>query len=194
MDQIMGKVGSLWFSNKANKELGTIGNEITSMQSSIEGGAKFGKMQKPLIELLKEYDMAIGLSPKDATNYEFDEDTHKLVVHIPSVCEVRYKDSSVLRFNTTVTGHLDKGMLTNVEGIKTKDMSKDKLSVTNDVTTSIVKVGWSSPRHYCKLFPSRKTVVSLLTVYIMGTVAAHVELEEMLLPLVIAVAYRVNHH
>ncbi|RZC91848.1 hypothetical protein C5167_021556 [Papaver somniferum] len=134
MDQIMGKVGSLWFSNKASKELGSVGNEITSMQNSIEGGAKWlvnkvkGKMQKPLVELLKEYDMAIGIFPKDATNYEFDEDTHKLTVHIPSVCEVGYKDSSVLRFNTTVTGHLEKGSLSNVEGIKTKVMIWVKVS------------------------------------------------------------------
>ncbi|KAI3995547.1 hypothetical protein MKX01_023292, partial [Papaver californicum] len=90
--------------HKASKELGSVGNEITSMQSGIEGGAKWlfnkvkGKMQKPLIELIKEYDMAIGIFPKNTTNYEFDEDTHKLVVHIPSVCKVGYKDSSVLRF------------------------------------------------------------------------------------------------
>ncbi|KAI3898981.1 hypothetical protein MKW92_033205 [Papaver armeniacum] len=130
MDQIMGKVGTLWFSNKASKELGSVGNEITSMQNSIEGGAKWlvnkvkGKMQKPLIELLKECDMAIGIFPKDATNYEFDEDTHKLVVHIPSVCEVGYKDSSVLRFNTTVTGILEKGSLTNFQTYAREGASK----------------------------------------------------------------------
>ncbi|KAG1365667.1 hypothetical protein COCNU_12G006670 [Cocos nucifera] len=77
-------------------------------------------MQKPLPDLLQEYDMPIGLFPKDATNYEFNEETRKLTVFIPSACEVGYKDSSVLRFFTTVTGYLEKGKLTNVEGMKTK--------------------------------------------------------------------------
>jgi len=81
-----------------------------------------GKMQKPLPELLKEYDMAAGIFPRDATNYEFNEETGKLTVFIPAVCEVGYKDSSVLRFFTTVTGYLEKGKLVDVEGIKTKVM------------------------------------------------------------------------
>lgn len=81
-----------------------------------------GKMQKPLPDLLKEYDMAAGIFPRDATNYEFNEETGKLTVFIPAVCEVGYKDSSVLRFSTTVTGYLEKGKLVDVEGIKTKVM------------------------------------------------------------------------
>ncbi|GKV22058.1 hypothetical protein SLEP1_g31962 [Rubroshorea leprosula] len=77
-------------------------------------------MQKPLPELLKEYGLPIGIFPRDATNYEFDEETRKLTVFIPSICEVGYKDSSVLRFSTTVTGYLEKGNLVDVEGMKTK--------------------------------------------------------------------------
>ncbi|KAH1266214.1 Uncharacterized protein GmHk_01G001757 [Glycine max] len=78
------------------------------------------KMQKALPELLKEYDLPIGIFPRDATNYEFNEETGKLVVYIPQVCEVGYKDSSVLRFFTTVTGYLEKGKLADIEGMKTK--------------------------------------------------------------------------
>ncbi|KAF8369852.1 hypothetical protein HHK36_032122 [Tetracentron sinense] len=142
MDQIMNKVGSYWFSNKANKELDSVGDDFNSMSSSIEGGAKWlvnkikgksdlsikenitgnKKMQKPLAELLQEYDMPIGIFPRDATNYEFIEETRKLTVFIPSVCEVGYRDSSVLRFATIVTGYLGKGKLTDVEGMKTKVM------------------------------------------------------------------------
>jgi len=128
MDQILNKVGSYWFSNKANKELKSAGEDISSLSTSIEGGAKWlvnklkGKMQKPLPELLKEYDMAAGIFPRDATNYEFNEETGKLTVFIPAVCEVGYKDSSVLRFSTSVTGYLEKGKLVDVEGIKTKVM------------------------------------------------------------------------
>lgn len=81
-----------------------------------------GKMQKPLPELLKEYDLPVGIFPRDATNYEFNEATGKLIVYIPAVCEVGYKDSSILRFSTTVTGFLEKGKLADVEGMKTKVM------------------------------------------------------------------------
>lgn len=81
-----------------------------------------GKMQKPLPELLKEYDIPVGIFPRDATNYEFNEETKKLTVYIPSICEVGYRDSSVLRFSTTVTGYLEKGKLADIDGIKTKVM------------------------------------------------------------------------
>jgi hypothetical protein len=79
-----------------------------------------GKMQKALPELLKEYDMPAGLFPQDATNYEFNEETKKLTVYIPSACDVGYKDSSVLRFFTIVTGYLEKGKFSDIEGLKTK--------------------------------------------------------------------------
>uniref|UniRef100_A0A5B7BAI5 DUF538 family protein n=1 Tax=Davidia involucrata TaxID=16924 RepID=A0A5B7BAI5_DAVIN len=128
MDQILNKVGSYWFSQKANKEINSVGDDINSLSSSIEGGTKWlvnkikGKMQKPLPELLKEYDLAVGIFPRDATNYEFNEETRKLTVFIPSICEVGYRDSSVLRFTTIVTGYLEKGKLADIEGIKTKVM------------------------------------------------------------------------
>ncbi|PKU84558.1 Uncharacterized protein MA16_Dca017944 [Dendrobium catenatum] len=77
-------------------------------------------MQKPLPDLLQEYDLPVGIFPRDATNYEFNEETRKLTVFIPSICEVGYKDSSVLRFLTCVTGYLEKGILSDIEGMKTK--------------------------------------------------------------------------
>ncbi|PON94337.1 hypothetical protein TorRG33x02_098110 [Trema orientale] len=139
MDQILNKVGSYWFSQKANKEINSVGDDINSLSSSIEGGTKWlvnklkGKMQKPLPELLKEYDLPVGIFPRDATNYEFNEETGKLIVYIPAVCEVGYKDSSVLRFTTTVTGFLEKGKLADVEGVKTKVMIWVKVtSISSD--------------------------------------------------------------
>ncbi|CAN6715489.1 hypothetical protein FF1_010010 [Malus domestica] len=126
MDQILNKAGSYWFNQKATKELSSVGDDINSLQSSVEGGAKWlvnklkGKMQKPLPELLKDFDLAIGIFPRDATNYEFNEETGKLTVYIPTVCEVGYRDSSVLRFFTTVTGYLKKGRLEDIQGMKTK--------------------------------------------------------------------------
>ncbi|KAL1193814.1 hypothetical protein V5N11_031942 [Cardamine amara subsp. amara] len=128
MDQILNKVGSYWLGKKANKQLDSVGDDINSLSTSIEGGTKWlvnkikGKMQKPLPELLKEFNLPVGIFPRDATNYEFNEQTRKLTVFIPSICEVGYKDSSILRFTTTVTGFLEKGKLADVEGMKTKVM------------------------------------------------------------------------
>ncbi|PKI51444.1 hypothetical protein CRG98_028155 [Punica granatum] len=126
MDQILGKAGSYLFAQKANKEMGAVSNEINQMSNSIEGGAKWlvnkikGKIQKPLPEILKEHNLPGGLFPNDATNYDFDENTGYLTVILPGPCEVQYKDSSQLRFNTSVSGYLEKGKMTNIEGMKTK--------------------------------------------------------------------------
>lgn len=79
-----------------------------------------GKIQKPLSDLLEEHDLPIGIFPKDAVDYEFNEQTGLLTVLLPSPCEVHYKDSSLLRFNTSVSGYLEKGKMTNIEGMKTK--------------------------------------------------------------------------
>ncbi|KAH7435922.1 hypothetical protein KP509_06G084100 [Ceratopteris richardii] len=77
-------------------------------------------MQKPLVELLESYGLPKGLFPKNVTHYEFEEDTGKLFVFIPYVCEVGFKDSSVLRYATRVTGMLSQGKFSNIEGLKTK--------------------------------------------------------------------------
>ncbi|KAK9010110.1 hypothetical protein V6N11_036625 [Hibiscus sabdariffa] len=53
MDQILNKVGSYWLGQKANKEINSVGDDLNSLSTSIEGGAKWlvnkikGKMQKP---------------------------------------------------------------------------------------------------------------------------------------------------
>ncbi|KAM0948093.1 hypothetical protein DsansV1_C07g0074681 [Dioscorea sansibarensis] len=147
MDQILNKVGSYWINKKANKEISSVGDDINSISSSIEGGTKWlvnkikGKMQKPLPELLREYDLPIGLFPRDATNYEFNEETGKLTVFIPSICEVGYRDSSVLRFFTSVTGYLEKGKLADIEGLKTKVLIWTKVSC---VTTEGPKVHFTT--------------------------------------------------
>ena len=107
-----------------------------------------GKMQKPLPELLKEYNLPIGIFPRDATNYEFNEETGKLTVFIPAICEVGYKDSSVLRFFTTVTGYLEKGKLADIEGMKTKVMIWVKVtSITSDRSKLYVTAGMKKTRN-----------------------------------------------
>ncbi|VVB12827.1 unnamed protein product [Arabis nemorensis] len=153
MDHIFNKVGSYWLGQKANKQFDSVGNDINSMSASIEGGTKWlvnkfkGTMQKPLPELLKEFDLPVGVFPRDATNYEFDEQTKKLTVMIPSVCEVGYKDSSVLKFTTTVTGYLGKGKLSDVEGIKTKVMIWVKVtSISADSSKVYLTAGMKKSR------------------------------------------------
>lgn len=106
-----------------------------------------GKMQKPLPELLKEFDLPVGIFPRDATNYEFNEETKKLIVYIPSICEVGYKDSSVLRFSTSVTGYLEKGKLTDIEGLKTKVMIWVKVTcITSEGSKLHVMAGLKKTR------------------------------------------------
>ncbi|CAN4106185.1 unnamed protein product [Withania somnifera] len=101
---------------------------MTNLQNSITGGTKKlvnkikGKVKKPLPELLKEYDIPVGIFPRDATNYEFNEETKKLTVHLGDICEITYRDASIVRFNSTVTGHLEKGNLAEIQGMKTKVM------------------------------------------------------------------------
>ncbi|KAG2285345.1 hypothetical protein Bca52824_044949 [Brassica carinata] len=153
MDQIMNKVGSYWLGQKANKEFNSVGDDFNSLSSSIEGGTKWlvnklkGKMQKPLAELLKEFGLPVGIFPQDATNYEFNEETGKLTVFIPEACEVGYKDSSVLRFSTTVTGYLEKGKLAEVEGLKTKVMIWVKVScISADVSKVYFTAGMKKSR------------------------------------------------
>ncbi|MQL83475.1 hypothetical protein Taro_015980 [Colocasia esculenta] len=147
MDQVLNKVGSYWFNKRANKEISSVGDDINSLSNSIEGGAKWlvnklkGKMQKPLPELLQEYDMPAGIFPRDATHYEFNEETGKLTVYVPSICEVGYRDSSVLRFLTTVTGYLEKGKLADIEGVKTKVLIWQKVTC---ITTEGSKVHFST--------------------------------------------------
>lgn len=111
-------------------------------------GCFTGKVQKPLPELLKEYDLPIGIFPRDATNYELDEKTGKLTVHLPSICEIEYRDSSVLRFFTTVTGHLEKGKLADIEGMKTKMILWIKVScITSDGSKLYVSAGITKTRN-----------------------------------------------
>ncbi|KAK8600037.1 hypothetical protein V6N12_049897 [Hibiscus sabdariffa] len=76
MDQILNKVGSYWLGQKANKEISSVGDDLNSLSTSIEGGAKWlvnkikGKMQKPLPELLKEQG-EYGVREKEKRSVDF---------------------------------------------------------------------------------------------------------------------------
>lgn len=83
---------------------------------------------KGLPELLREYNLPPGLFPSNITCYEFDETKAKLVVYLPSPCEVSFKDSSVIRYATRVKAILLRGKLTGIEGMKTKVLVWVKVS------------------------------------------------------------------
>lgn len=87
-----------------------------------------GKPLKSLPDLLQEFNLPRGLFPQNITCYEFDESKAKLIVHLPSVCEVSFKDSSVIRYATRVKATLLRGKLTGIEGMKTKVLVWVKLT------------------------------------------------------------------
>lgn len=79
-----------------------------------------GKPPKSLPDLLREYGLPQGLFPRNIICYEFDESTLKLTVHLPSACEISFKDSSVLRYAKRIKCTLLRGKLSGIEGMKTK--------------------------------------------------------------------------
>lgn len=118
-----------------------------------------GKPLKALPDLLREYNIPSGLFPRNITCYEFDESRSKLIVHLPSPCEVSFKDSSVVRYATRVKGTLSRGKLSGIEGMKTKVLvwvkvtgvavesyRSDKLWFTAGVKISRPKDAYEMPR------------------------------------------------
>jgi hypothetical protein len=114
---------------------------------------------KGLPDLLREYNLPPGLFPRNITCYEFDETKAKLVVYLPSVCEVSFKDSSVMRYATRVKANLLRGKLTGIEGMKTKVLvwvkvtsvavegyKSDKVWFTAGVKKSRPKDAYEMPR------------------------------------------------
>ncbi|KAK9748096.1 hypothetical protein RND81_02G035800 [Saponaria officinalis] len=120
-------IGSLWISKKPKHELSNISDDLNSITSTIEDKAKwvFSKLkgkggQKPLPDLLRDYNLPTGLFPRNIVCYEYDESNSKLIVYMSSPMEVSFRDSSVVRYSNRVKGTLSKGKLVGVEGMKTK--------------------------------------------------------------------------
>ncbi|KVH96168.1 Protein of unknown function DUF538 [Cynara cardunculus var. scolymus] len=119
---IKAKAGSYWISKKAKKEFSNITDDLNPIDNGLMFFKKYkvGKPVKSLPELLRDYNLPPGLFPNNVISYEFDETKAKLVVHLPSTCEVTFKDSSVIRYATRVKCILMRGKLTGIEGMKTK--------------------------------------------------------------------------
>uniref|UniRef100_A0A7N0UAX9 DUF538 family protein n=1 Tax=Kalanchoe fedtschenkoi TaxID=63787 RepID=A0A7N0UAX9_KALFE len=128
------KAGSFWISKKAKEEFTNLTEEITTLSSTVEEKAKWvfnklkGKPTKSLPDLLREYNLPPGLFPRNIICYEFDEMKSKLIVHLPSACEVSFKDSSVVKYATRVKAILLRGKLASIEGMKTKVLVWVKVS------------------------------------------------------------------
>lgn len=123
---IKSAAGSFWITKKAKEELLDISQDLTAVSSVVEEKAKWlfnklkGKPSKSLPELLREYNLPLGLFPENITCFEFDETKAKLIVYLPQPCEVSFKDSTVIRYATRVKAILLRGKLMGIEGMKTK--------------------------------------------------------------------------
>lgn len=95
-------------------------------------------------DLLRDYNLPTGLFPRNVTCYEFDEPKGKLVVHLPSPCEVSCKDSSVVRYANRVKATLSRGKLTGIEGMKTKVLVWVKVTGVNVETYKSDKVWFTA--------------------------------------------------
>ncbi|KAA8532939.1 hypothetical protein F0562_032944 [Nyssa sinensis] len=164
------KVGSYWLSKKAKEEFSNITEDLTTFSNTVEEKAKWvfnklkGKPLKTLPDLLREYNLPPGLFPQNITCYEFDASKAKLVVYLPSACEVGFKDSSMIRYATRVKGTLLRGKLTGIEGMKTKVLvwvkvtnvavegyKSDKVWFTAGVKKSRPKDAYDTPCHAIKV-------------------------------------------
>ncbi|KAF6147210.1 hypothetical protein GIB67_039340 [Kingdonia uniflora] len=159
------KAGSYWISKKAKEEISNISEDLNSFSNTVEEKAKWifnklkGKPVKPLPDLIREYNLPPGLFPRNITCYEFDETKAKLIVYLPSTCEVSFKDSSVIRYATRIKATLMRGKLNGIEGMKTKllvwvkvtnvaveSYKSDKICFTAGVKKSRSRDAYQMPR------------------------------------------------
>jgi hypothetical protein len=95
-------------------------DETDTLKIYIDSNFSCTGKNKPLSDLLREYNLPPGLFPRNIICYEYDESRSKLVVHLAKPCEVSFKDSSSIRYAPRVKATLSRGKLSGVEGMKTK--------------------------------------------------------------------------
>ncbi|XP_047331960.1 uncharacterized protein At5g01610-like [Impatiens glandulifera] len=122
---------------KAKKKISNITQDFNIFSNVVEDKAKLffnklkGKSPIPLSCLLQQYNISPGIFPRNIRYYEFDETKSKLVVYLTSPCEVKFSDSSMVRYATRVKATLLRGKLSNVEGMKTKILFWLKVTCVN---------------------------------------------------------------
>ncbi|CAH9087225.1 unnamed protein product [Cuscuta epithymum] len=120
------KASSFWLTKKAKEELNNITKDFNAVTNTVEETAKMlfeklkGMPQESLSDLLKRHNLPVGLFPEKIISFEYDKLTSKLIVHLPSPCEVTFGDRSAVRYSTRVKAILRNNKLTDVEGMRIK--------------------------------------------------------------------------
>lgn len=90
--------------------------------------------EKTLPDLLKEHTLPPGLFPNDITGFQFDENTKKITVSMPEDNWELTCKSCVLRFSKTVTGFLERGKLSDINGMHTEDRKISCIEIRNQLS------------------------------------------------------------
>lgn len=81
----------------------------------------FGATQRPLADLLDQFRVPRGIFPRNHSKYNFEpkeEGEGMLVVTLPGVCEVKFSDGQVLRYQNEVSCYISEGLLSDIQGLK----------------------------------------------------------------------------
>ncbi|KAM7275678.1 hypothetical protein ACFE04_017544 [Oxalis oulophora] len=71
-------------------------------------------------EVLKQYNLPVGLLPRGVVSYTLDNSTNRFEVNFPATCSVKLQRYEV-KFNSRVTGIISKDRVSRLNGIKVKD-------------------------------------------------------------------------
>uniref|UniRef100_A0A5B7AVU6 DUF538 domain-containing protein n=1 Tax=Davidia involucrata TaxID=16924 RepID=A0A5B7AVU6_DAVIN len=71
-------------------------------------------------EVLQDYNFPVGILPKGVTGYDLNESTGKFSAYLNGSCSFSLEGSYQLSYKSTIRGHISKGKLSNLEGVKVK--------------------------------------------------------------------------
>eukprot|EP00271_Cylindrocystis_brebissonii_P004913 TRINITY_DN16845_c0_g1_i1.p1 TRINITY_DN16845_c0_g1~~TRINITY_DN16845_c0_g1_i1.p1 ORF type:complete len:187 (-),score=29.36 TRINITY_DN16845_c0_g1_i1:633-1193(-) len=110
-----------------------------------------GSKHADLADILTQNKLPKGIFPSNIRSYTKKSDG-SLLVMLPSILEVKYKDESVIRFDKKVTGQISQGCLEQIVGMKWIGMTSAKV-------LSITAEGKSKVAFHTKTKKSRKFVI-----------------------------------
>ncbi|CAK9170706.1 unnamed protein product, partial [Ilex paraguariensis] len=71
-------------------------------------------------EALQSYNFPVGILPKGAKGYDLDKSTGKFNAYLNDSCSFSLEGSYQLKYKSTISGHISKDKLTNLDGISVK--------------------------------------------------------------------------
>ncbi|KAL3517426.1 hypothetical protein ACH5RR_020015 [Cinchona calisaya] len=71
-------------------------------------------------EILKSYDLPVGLLPKGSTGYDLDEKTGKFSAYFNESCSFSLEGGYKLKYNSKINGYISKGRLSKLSGVSVK--------------------------------------------------------------------------